>query len=56
VGDPPGQALALRQRRSRPESALEAETAAQSICFNTENAKEGIRAFVEKRDPLFRGR
>jgi enoyl-CoA hydratase/carnithine racemase len=38
------------------QSALEAETAAQNICFDTEDAKEGIRAFVDKRNPLFRGR
>jgi enoyl-CoA hydratase/carnithine racemase len=37
-------------------SALELETAAQNIASETEDAREGIRAFVEKRDPVFRGR
>ena len=36
--------------------ALEGETFAQNICFETEDAREGIRAFVDKRDPVFRGR
>lgn len=36
--------------------ALEFETYAQNICRDTEDAKEGIRAFVEKRDPDFTGR
>jgi enoyl-CoA hydratase/carnithine racemase len=37
-------------------AALEGETSAQNICFETEDAREGIRAFIEKRDPVFRGR
>lgn len=37
-------------------SALEYETFAQNACFETEDAREGIRAFVDKRPPVFRGR
>jgi 2-(1,2-epoxy-1,2-dihydrophenyl)acetyl-CoA isomerase len=37
-------------------SSLEFETFAQNICFETEDAREGIRAFVEKREPTFEGR
>lgn len=36
--------------------ALEFETYAQNICSETQDAKEGIRAFVEKREPEFTGR
>jgi len=37
-------------------SALEFETFAQNACFDTEDAREGIRAFVDKRAPIFRGK
>ncbi len=36
-------------------AALEYETYAQNICRETEDAREGIRAFVEKRSPQFEG-
>lgn len=36
--------------------ALEFETYAQNICRETEDAKEGAAAFVEKREPKFVGR
>jgi 2-(1,2-epoxy-1,2-dihydrophenyl)acetyl-CoA isomerase len=45
-----------RNAESDLRTALEFETFAQNICFETEDAREGIRAFVEKRPPVFRGR
>jgi enoyl-CoA hydratase len=37
------------------EGTLETEMVYQLRCFQSEDAKEGLRAFLEKRDPTFRG-
>lgn len=44
-----------RSQESDLRSALEFETYAQNICRDTEDAREGIRAFVDKRPPSFQG-
>jgi enoyl-CoA hydratase/carnithine racemase len=45
-----------RNAESDLRTALEYETFAQNTCFETEDAAEGIKAFVEKRAPQFKGR
>lgn len=39
-----------------PETAIEYERELQTICFATDDAREGRAAFKEKRDPVFRRR
>ena len=38
------------------EAAIRYERDLQTICFATEDAAEGRRAFAEKRTPVYRGR
>lgn len=38
------------------EDALEVETDKQSFCLQTQDNKEGVKAFKEKREPLFSGK
>ncbi|RLB39091.1 MAG: hypothetical protein DRH20_04390 [Deltaproteobacteria bacterium] len=58
----PSVAIALIKRgmrRSAPgdyAAQLEFESYAQNVCFGTEDFKESLDAFLEKREPRFRGR
>ena len=62
IAEGPPVALALAKRaiyrseESGLRDALEFETFAQNVCKETEDSKEGVKAFVEKRAPVFRGR
>lgn len=38
------------------EASLDYAIQAQTICYNTEDHEEGTRAFLEKREPQFKGR
>lgn len=44
-----------RGMNSSLREALDFETYAQNTCAATDDAREGIAAFVEKRDPIFKG-
>lgn len=47
----------LNRAPDRPlEATLEAETAAQSVCFASEDTREAITSWIEKREPKFTGR
>jgi enoyl-CoA hydratase/carnithine racemase len=35
--------------------ALDRETAAQNVCYASQDGAEGLRAFLEKREPRFVG-
>ena len=48
--------LALRGLYQPPEEALRFYTAVATLNYETEDAKEGPRAFAEKRTPQFKGR
>ena len=38
------------------EAAVAVENRNQILCSRTEDAKEGMRAFIEKRPPVYQGR
>jgi len=42
--------------RSNLDEGLRREIDLYAICFSTEDKKEGVSAFLEKRKPVFNGR
>jgi enoyl-CoA hydratase/carnithine racemase len=62
LADGPAVALAEIKRSVRAslgytlDQALDRELEAQKRCWNTRDAREGITAFLEKREPRYEGR
>jgi enoyl-CoA hydratase/carnithine racemase len=58
----PPRAIALAKRaiykgiEENLEAALDYEMEAQTACFNSEDASEGIQAFIQRREPKFTGK
>ena len=46
---------AYRGINNNLEQQLEFESSANELCMRTEDHHEGVRAFLEKREPIFRG-
>ncbi|MGA2028414.1 MAG: enoyl-CoA hydratase/isomerase family protein [Syntrophobacteraceae bacterium] len=51
-----GKMILSKSWESNLDDILEYEALAQSICMQTEDNKEGINAFYEKRTPVFKGK
>ena len=47
--------LLNRSSESSRHTAFEEEAVAQELINSTEDAREGMKAFVERRDPEFKG-
>lgn len=48
-------ALYWKERVTDFERALHYAVSVSDVLFQTEDSREGIRAFIEKREPQFRG-